>query len=74
MDSVSKPYIEQLIYRERKTYHEISELLQRQYPNERGFSERSVRRYCKENGLFKQSGIEGATLDAMVKDVVSKVT
>ena len=51
MDSVPQEEVFQLII-EGKSYKEISEILQHRYPNiQRGFSERSVRRYVAKNGL-----------------------
>ncbi|KXJ27882.1 hypothetical protein AC249_AIPGENE2896 [Exaiptasia diaphana] len=73
MERLSKTVIEDLIYRQKKTHYEISEILQKRFPNERGFSERSVRRFCNENNISKRSGVDEAELHRMVKDVVSKV-
>lgn len=37
------------------TYGEITEELQQANPHKKGCSERSVRRFCKENGISKMS-------------------
>lgn len=74
MERLPKTFIENLVYRENKTYIQISELLQKRFPNERGFSERSVRRYCKETGISKRSGVDEAELYDIVADTVAKVS
>lgn len=40
------------------SYGEISEKLQQMFPNRRGFSERTVRRYCKGHDLEKMDEVE----------------
>lgn len=50
------------------TYREISEKLQQLFPHRRGFTERSVRRYCKEKGIRKMDeqeidGVVGAAVE-----------
>lgn len=52
------------------TYKEISIGLQQANPQVRGLSERSVRRFCKENGIEK---IDNAEVDYVVEDAVKEV-
>ena len=40
------------------THKQISEELQRRFPSARGFSKRSVRRYCAEHNIHKLKGQE----------------
>lgn len=52
------------------TYKEISQELQDASPHTKGFSERSVRRFCKENGIEKMNDIE---VDGIVEEAVKEV-
>ena len=52
------------------TYKGISKYLQDLYPHQRGFSTRTVRRYCKENGLEKMDETE---IDEVVSEAVQEV-
>jgi len=70
MDFVDEAYISSLID-EQKTHLEISEILKRSYPNTRGLSERSVRRYCKAKDFT--SRIKQSKIDEAVSRAVEKV-
>ena len=52
------------------TYREISEKLQQLFPHRRGFTERSVRRYCKEKGIRKMD--EQEIVGAAVEEVYNQ--
>ena len=52
------------------THREISDLYKNRYPDRRGYSERSVRRFCKLHDLHKPTG---AYLDNIVKASVQEV-
>ena len=52
------------------SYKEISRQLQQMFPYQRGFSERTVRRYCKEHGLEK---MDEAEIDEVVSEAVREV-
>ena len=52
------------------TYSEISSRLQQDHRFERGFSKRSVRRYCKEHGIEKRDDHE---IDEAVGEAVLEV-
>jgi hypothetical protein len=70
MDSVDRAVVEELVIAG-YTFNQISEALQQKYPNiTRGLSARSVRRYCKDNGIERLSG---SSLDAVVADAVEEV-
>lgn len=51
---------------EKKTYQDISVILQNRFPEERGFSVTSIKRFCKSNGLSPRMS------NAFVNDIVSK--
>ena len=59
------------LFKERKTYEEISVLLQERNPGIRVFSVRSVKRFCRENGLSPR--LQQVHLDEMVSGAVEEV-
>ena len=73
MENISPDFIADLVH-QKKTYLEISTLLKTMHPDKKGFSERSVRRFCDANGISKQSKIDNDRLDDIVQEVVSKVS
>ena len=52
------------------THRDISDVYKNRFPMKSGFSERSVRRFCKLHDLHKPSG---TLLDAIVKESVQEV-
>ena len=56
-----------------KTHAQIAEELQARYPGEQGFSTRSVRRFCSNQGIRSSSGLSDSHLDKVVASGVSKV-
>lgn len=70
MESVPTDLVKRLLAAG-NTYSEISSYLKQQYPHvSRGFSERSVRRYVKENDL--KEAVKSDTLEA-VRESAGKV-
>lgn len=57
----------------RMTYCQISQELQQLYPNIKGISARSIRRYCSDNGLHRTSRLTDHELDRVVTTSTSKV-
>ena len=62
MENILTEYIAQLVLNEGRGNAKISEILQRLYPNQRGLSDRSVRRFLCENGISRRSGHNDDTL------------
>jgi len=56
-----------------KTYAEISKILTDRYPSSRGFSQRSVRRFCHDNKIDKKSLLGKEKLDSAVREEVLEV-
>ena len=71
MENIPTEHIAQLVLNEGRSNAQISEILQRLYPNQRGLSERSVRRFCCENGISRRSGLNDDTLQEVVNKVSS---
>ena len=56
------------------THAQIAVELQARYPGERGFSERSVRRFCASHGITSSSGLSDLHLDKVVASGIAKVS
>lgn len=57
-----------------KTHAQIATELQARYPGERGFSARSVRRFCANYGITASSGLSDDHLDKVVASGIAKVS
>ena len=69
--------VEQFIRESRengKTLKEISDSLQDLYPGQRGFSVRSVERFCQQHDIHKTSQLQSAELCRVVATAVSQVS
>ena len=71
MDSVKKDFIEALLKRN-YTMQEISDLLRKRDPNVRGFSLRSVQRFCQDHDLSPRE-TTNTELQNIVRQAVEKI-
>ena len=71
MDGVDKDFIEALLKRN-YTMQEISDLLRKRNPNVRGFSLRSVQRFCQDHDLSSRE-ITNSELQNIVGQAVEMV-
>ena len=74
MDDVSTEYVKDLVVTQQKTHSEVSLLLKEAYPGRRGFSLRSVRRFCLKNGIHAQNRLSNDELEQCTKEVVARVS
>lgn len=68
---VSELAVCELIENENKTFEEVSEILQSIFPNERGFSIKSVKRFCKGHTISRRQQIEDDDLDEIVQSAIN---
>lgn len=66
--------ISKKIVEERKSYENISTDLKASYPNLRGLSSRSVRRYCETHGIHQSSRLSNRQLDMVIRSSVAQVS
>ena len=62
--------IREKIQKDRYTHKEISEYLRRKYPGVRGFSVRSIERFCSACDIHKTEKMSDLTLDTVVTAAV----
>ena len=65
--------IRHLLVNERKSHEQISVELQRAYPDVRGLSTRSVRRFCASEGVQRTSRLPDDQLDRVIFYCVQSV-
>ena len=66
--------VSQWVLAERRTHSYISEQLKRMFPSRKGFSVRSVQRFCSLHNIHSTSRLSEADVDKFVKEAVEKVT
>ena len=74
MNDFSTEYIKDLVITQRKTDSEVSLLLKERFPDKKGFSSRSVRRFCFENGINLRNRLSNDELEQCTRDVVARVS
>ena len=68
-----KDFIRDKIEKHRWTYRQLSNHLLQAYPGERGFSVRSLQRFCAANDIKKTARISDSALNQVVTDAIAKV-
>jgi len=58
---------------ERWTHEKLSHYLNQTYPQQKGFSIRSIQRFCSDNGIHKTSRLSKDNLDAAVEVAIKRV-
>ena len=66
-------FIKEKIEKEHFTYLKLSRELQQRFPGRRGFSVRSLERFCSRKGIKKISVVSDQSLDEVVLEAVAKV-
>ena len=66
-------YIRNKVEQDHLTHREISERLEAKFPGVRGFSIRSVGRFCQEKRIHKTSRLSQAEVEQVVAEGVAKV-
>ena len=68
-----KDFVRDKIEKDCWTYRQLSDYLVQAYPGERGFSVRSLERFCATNNIHKTARISDRTLNQVVTDAIAKV-
>ena len=74
MNDFSAEYIKDPVITQRKTHSEVSLLLKERFPDKKGLSSRSVRRFCLENGIHLHKRLSNDELEQCTRDVVARVS
>ena len=67
-------FIREKIETERWTHRRLSAYLQQVYCGGRGFSVRSLQRFCSAKGIHKTSRLSAQEIDTAVSDSIAKVS
>ena len=73
MDAVNVDFVRDLVVTKGKTHSQVGLLLQEVYPEKRGLSSRSVKRFCLKNGIHAQNRLSNEELEHYTKEVVARV-
>ena len=66
-------YVEAKVVREQWTYSKLSVHLKEMYPGVRGFSVRSIERFCGEKNIHRTSRLKAPEVDVVVAGAIAKV-
>lgn len=66
-------FIREKVERNKWTHVRLSRHLQELYPGMRGFSIRSLERFCSNKGIHKTSRLSAGQIDEVVGEAVAKV-
>ena len=66
--------IREKVETERWTHRRLSAYLQHMYCGQRGFSVRSLERFCSAKGIHKTSRLSAQEVDTAVSDSIAKVS
>ena len=69
----NEDFVREKLVIERYTYKQLSDELQQCFPGEKGYSVRSIKRFCSEKGIRKTSDIDQQELDEVVSSAVLQV-
>ena len=67
-------FIRDKIMMENWTHSRISLYLKRLYPGCRGFSVRSIERFCSDKGIHRTSRLDASNLQEVVSEAIRKVS
>ncbi len=67
-------YVEEKVVKDGWTYSKLSAHLKEQYPGVRGFSVRSIERFCGAKNIHKTSRLRAEEVDIAVAGAIVKVT
>ena len=63
----------EFVSRKENTVEDLADVLETTYPEQRGFSSRSIKRFCKEKGITCRGIVSNTQLDDAVRVAVSDV-
>lgn len=63
-------FIREKIEKDKWTHNMLKNYLQQAYPGQKGFSIRSIRRYCSENDIHRTSRLDNDDLGVVVSDAI----
>jgi hypothetical protein len=67
-------FIRERIEEDKWTHGKLRDYLLQNYPGQRGFSVRSIQRFCSDNNIHRTTRMERRNLDAVVGEAIDKVS
>lgn len=66
-------FIREKIVNDKWTHHQLSSYLQQIFPGRKGYSIRSIQRFCSDHNIHKTSRLNSSELDSVVLGAICKV-
>lgn len=74
LEHIGTDFVQDFLKREGHTTEMLSDILKSRFPGKRGFSVRSIERFCQDNRIVRKGYVSDQQLDEIVCNAVSQVT
>ena len=66
-------FVRRFLMEENNSYKDLLVVIKNRYPNLRGCSLRSIKRFCSDHGIKKRMSVADETIDIAVQGAISEV-
>ena len=66
-------FVRRFLMEENNSYEDLLVVIKNRYPNLRGCSVRSIKRFCSDHGIKKRMSVADETIDIAVQGAISEV-
>ena len=66
-------FVRRFLMEENNSYEDLLVVIKNRYPNLRGCSVRSIKRFCSDHGIKKRMSVADGTVDIVVQGAISEV-
>jgi len=72
-NTLDEVFVRRFLIEENHSYEDLLVVIKNRYPNLRGCSLRSVKRFCSNHGIKKRKSVSDGTVDIAVQGAISEV-
>ena len=72
-NTLDEVFVRRFLIEENNSYEDLLVVIKNRYPNLRGCSLRSVKRFCTNHGIKKRMSVADGTVDIAVQGAISEV-
>ena len=73
LKDIGVDFVEEFLSNGNHTVHDLSDFLKERFLDARGFSTRTIERFCHEHGIKRKGTVSDAVLDVLVERAVHQV-